>query len=165
MSDCCCCWLLDFAFRAVYAATWLVLGGIERARLRGTTSSTSAARLLAAISSIVGWFARLEELEVNAAGMKVQTLSGKQAQSMQRVFGEVIKPVSLALLTVPDERTACALGVMPVEGERPEFFLDLLAMIRREPSRSATSIKLERIEAQRLTLEGALKAHSAFRLE
>lgn len=138
------------AFRVLLAATWLSVRLMERARgasLRVVTRTHPfpAARLLAAVATLLEQYATLDEVRVDARGRKLRRMSRRDVGTITSFLRQVLKPALIAPWPVRDH-DAAADGF---ETFPPWIVLDIRNLMLLAPAETEPGRQLERVEQAR----------------
>lgn len=148
------------SFRMLMVAVWLVMRLTEaRRNPRIVKPSAShprpAARLLAAIATMMEHFALLTELRADASGQRIQTLGEQQAEDSRLFVTEVVRPV----LRVDWSRPGAPLVSGSLSKTLPLVLRDLHNLLLIRKATTPGGIELEQLERLRRRMNRTLAPH------
>jgi hypothetical protein len=151
------------AFRTLFAASWLVLLLAENKRpdelrIRFKDHPLPAARLLAAMFTLMEQFVELADPVPNESGRKIHVLSDEHIEDMKLFLRKILGPVLKAPWPVTDQAAAAeGLGVFS-----PPLVKELRNILLQKPLETKPGHELEEIEELRNYMNDLLQAHRYF---
>lgn len=149
----------DIGFRVILCATWIVASLMELGRNADRQAVLPKARMLSLVSTLMSWYAELDNLQQNDNGELIQRLDHTQAEATRSFLQHVFKPV----LTSPWQLHGAGSNKVATTGYNPrdieQFALDLRTLLLQRPTSTVASQQVVSCERIRTTVEPLLEPY------
>lgn len=149
----------DIGFRLILSATWIVASLMESGRNQDQKTVLPRARMLSLVSTLMSWYAELDNLRQTNAGELIQRLDDSQASKTRAFLEHIAKPVLTThwQLHKSDNDKIATVGYNPEDIE--QFGRDLQILLFRQPARTVASKQVVSCERIRMTVEPLLRPY------
>ena len=154
----------DIGFRIIMCATWIVASLMEQGRNIDQQAVLPRARMLSLVSTLMSWYAELDNLQQTEDGELIQRLDDSHVGATRAFLHRIAKPVLIThwqLHSADSDKLATA-GYNARDIE--QFARDLQTLLFRQPTRSVASQQVVSCERIRTRVEPLLKPHRYIKL-
>ena len=154
----------NIGFRLILCAAWIVASLMEIERRPNALTVLPKARMLSLVSTLMSWYAQLDNLRQTEAGELVQQLDGTQASALRDFLQEVARPVLMERWPLQSTHRDVEATVRYNAKDIEQFIGDLQTLLLRQPTTTVASQQVASCERLRMTVEPMLEPYRYFSL-
>jgi len=149
----------NIGFRLILCSAWIVASLMESARHKDQQAVLPMARMLSLVSTLMSWYAQLDNLQQTEDGELVRRLDDAQASAAREFLQEVAKPVLIERWHLHGDHGDDVATESYYPKDIEQLARDLQTLLFRRPADTATSQQVVSCERLRTTVEPLLRQY------